>query len=79
MKINDTINIIKAQAEEGRTIYIYGAGRKGIALLHILKSVGISVNGFVVSNSSENKEWESGLRVTDIHDLNRGNDECFLP
>ncbi len=49
-------------------IVIYGAGRKAIGLLNLLKIVGIDPEAFWVTNIEENKKEEAGLPVKDVHE-----------
>lgn len=49
-----------------RYVVIYGAGRKGLALYDLLKQNEVKVDGFLVTNSAENKKEERGFPIFGI-------------
>lgn len=78
MVISEYLKKINQIKSKDTLIYIYGAGRKGVALFGLLSDENIMVNGFVVSNKDENKKEEAGLMVTDIHDLRVDDNKCLF-
>lgn len=58
----DYIKKIKSEYLE-KDIYIYGAGKVGTILCHLLKNKGIMVKGFCVSDLSTNKSDVEGIPV----------------
>ena len=61
MDWKDYISKIKSCAE--RNIYIYGAGRIGIKLYEKLKTEGIRVKAFLVTDASMNRRENSGVPI----------------
>lgn len=78
MKIDEYFMKLNSVVEDFDSVFIYGAGRKGTALLSLLTENHIKVDGFVVSSGDENKLEEAGLKIIDIHSLDRENDSCLF-
>lgn len=50
------------------TVYLYGAGKYGKALLKLLREEGVEPSGFTVTKKSEGQEFLDGLKVYEIID-----------
>lgn len=84
-KIEEKINKEKERyikfidANRGKNIYIYGAGRMAKPLYLFLKENGININGFCVSNKRINKKEEYGIPILQINEIKKSKeDEIFL-
>ena len=70
LAMNDKDRYLKEvkKRKERKKLCIYGAGRKAIGLLKLLRTAEIYPEAFLVSNANENRAEEEGLPIIDIHE-----------